>query len=87
MPGLGGSILFVIFFHTTISSLDPDFGSGADVFGVGLVFIMGAGVLALGVVVMGVMAFFYRPFFRGEVLPRDSAPVRLLEVADPPSLR
>jgi amino acid transporter len=74
MPGVGGIILFVVFFMTTISSLDPDFGSGADVCGVGLVFIMGAGVLGLGVVVMGVMALFYRPFFRGEVLRQGTPP-------------
>lgn len=68
MPGLGGLLLFVIFFNTTVSSLDPDFGSGADIGGIGLVFIMGAGVIALGVVTMIVTSFFYRPFFRGEVL-------------------
>lgn len=78
MPGLGGIILFIVFFMTTISSLDPDFGSGADVGGVGLVFIMGAGVIALGVVVMLVMAVFYRPFFRGEVL-KQGTPLLQLE--------
>lgn len=75
MPGLGGAILFVIFINTTVSSLDPDFGSGADVGGVGLVFIMGAGVIALGVVVMLVTALFYRPFFRGEVLGPKTLPL------------
>lgn len=75
MPGLGGIILIVIFFHTTISSLDPDFGSGADVGGVGLVFIMGGGVIALGVVVMLVTSLFHRPFFRGEVLAQGTSPV------------
>jgi amino acid transporter len=85
MPGLGGIILFIIFINTTISSLDPDFGSGADVFGVGLVFIMGAGVLSLGVVVMIVMAFIYRPFFRGEVLKKGSTltPLETDEAAPP----
>ena len=78
MPGLGGILLFIIFFKTTISSLDPDFGSGADIMGIGLVFIMGAGVLAVGVVTMIVMAFFYRPFFRGEVL-KQGTPLLHLE--------
>lgn len=73
MPGLGGIVLIVIFINTTIASLDPDFGSGADVGGVGLVFIMGAGVLALGVVVMIAMAFIHRPFFRGEVLKQGTS--------------
>lgn len=68
LPGLGGIILFVIFLNTTVSSLDPEFGSGADICGVGLVFVMGAGVIVLGLVVMMGMALLYRPFFRGEVL-------------------
>lgn len=59
MPGLGGILLFIIFIKTTILSLDPDFGSGADIGGIGLVFIMGTGLLVLGVVTMIVMAFFY----------------------------
>jgi len=72
LPGLGGILLFIIFIKTTISSLDPDFGSGADIGGIGLVFIMGAGVLAIGVVTMIVMSFIYRPFFRGEVLKQGT---------------
>ena len=72
MPGLGGLILLVIFFKTTISSVDPEFGSGAEVGGVGLVFIMGGGIIALGVLVMIVTAFFFRPFFRGEVLKQGT---------------
>ncbi len=78
MPGLGGVLLFVIFIKTTISSLDPDFGSGADIGGIGLVFIMGAGVLAVGVVTMLVTSIFYRPFFRGEVL-KQGTPLLQLE--------
>ena len=72
LPGLGGILLFTIFIKTTISSLDPDFGSGADIGGIGLVFIMGIGLLVLGVVTMIVMAFIYRPFFRGEVLKQGT---------------
>jgi len=78
MPGLGGILLFIILIKTTISSLDPAFGSGADIGGIGLVFIMGAGVLALGVVTMLVMALIYRPFFRGEVL-KQGTPLLQLE--------
>lgn len=72
MPGAGGVVLFIIFVKTMISSLDPDFGSGADIGGIGLVFIMGMGVLAIGVVTMIVMSFLYRPFFRGEVLKQGT---------------
>jgi len=77
MPGVGGILLFIIFIKTTISSLDPDFGSGADIGGIGLVFIMGAGILALGVVTMIVMSFFYRPFFRGEVIKQGTPLLQL----------
>lgn len=80
MPGLGGILLFIIFIKTLVSSLDPDFGSGADIGGVGLVFIMGAGVLALGVVIMIVMSFLYRPFFRGEVIKQGTP---LLQIDKP----
>ncbi len=86
MPGLGGILLFIIFIKTTISSLDPDFGSGADIGGIGLVFIMGAGVLALGVVTMIIMAFIYRPFFRGEVL-KQGTPLLQLETESTANLR
>jgi len=70
LPGLGGILLFTVFIKTSISSMDPEFGSGDQVFGIGLVFVMGAGVLALGVATMVVMSFFYRPFFRGETLTK-----------------
>lgn len=77
MPGLGGILLFIILIKTTISSLDPDFGSGADIGGIGLVFIMGVGVLTIGVITMIVMSVLYRPFFRGEVLKQGTPLLKL----------
>lgn len=77
MPGVGGVVLFIIFVKTMISSLDPDFGSGADIGGIGLVFIMGMGVLGIGLVTMIVMACIYRPFFRGEVLKQGTPLLQL----------
>jgi len=64
MPGLDRVLLFIILIKTTISSLDPDFGSGADIGGVGLVFIMGVGVLAIRLVTMIMMSVLHCPFFR-----------------------
>ena len=40
--------LFVVFLQTAADSWAPEFGSGSEVFGVGLVFVLGIGILALG---------------------------------------
>lgn len=71
-PVVGGVGLFVVFVQTAIDSLAPEFGSGSEVFGVGLVFILGIGILALGVVVMLVMSRTHPGFFRGDTLKRDT---------------
>ncbi len=63
-PLLGGVALIAFFVKTSIDSIDPEFGSGSELFGVGLVFLLGATVLLLGVVVMFVMARRYPEFFR-----------------------
>ena len=73
-PLVGGVILLVMFFKTAYDSMDPSYGSGSNIGGLGLVFILGAGVIALGAVLM---YFMYRrnpEFFRGEVLSRASQP-------------
>lgn len=69
-PLLGGVILLVMFVKTAYDSMDPAYGSGSSVGGVGMVFILGMGVILLGVVVMLVMARIRPGFFRGEVLAR-----------------
>jgi amino acid transporter len=69
-PLVGGVLLLVFFVQTAVDSMDPEYGSGSQLFGVGLVFLLGVGVLALGVVVM---FFQYRArpgFFRGESITR-----------------
>lgn len=72
-PLVGGAILTVLFVTTLIDSLDPDYGSGSNVAGVGLVFILGMVILLSGVVVMLVMRRRLPAFFRGETLPRAEA--------------
>ncbi|WP_166971730.1 APC family permease [Brevibacterium atlanticum] len=67
-PLIGGVTLLVIFVTTAIDSLDPAYGSGSSVFGIGLVFVLGIGVLLLGVVIMIVQSFRHPAFFRGETL-------------------
>ncbi len=72
-PLLGAVILFVMFLKTAYDSMDPDYGSGSSLGGVGLVFILGTGVIALGAVVMVLMYFRNPGYFRGETLRRGAA--------------
>nr|WP_261797051.1 APC family permease [Corynebacterium provencense] len=67
-PLAGGLVLLVMFFYTAVDSLDPSYGSGSSIGGVGMVFILGAGVLILGVVVMLWVRLRDPSFFRGETL-------------------
>ncbi|WP_183511856.1 APC family permease [Paeniglutamicibacter cryotolerans] len=69
-PLLGGVILLVMFVKTAIDSLDPGYGSGSSLFGVGMVFVLGFSVLLLGVVLMFIMRAKNPDFFRGKTLQR-----------------
>lgn len=67
-PLTGGVILLLMFGKTAIDSMDPAYGSGSQVGGVGMVFVLGMGIIALGVVLVQARR---RPaFFRGETLER-----------------
>ncbi|HEY9425154.1 MAG TPA: APC family permease [Microterricola sp.] len=72
-PLVGGVILAVLFFTTLIDSMNPDYGSGSNVFGVGLVFVLGMVVLLGGAVIMFIESRKRPAFFRGETLSRASA--------------
>lgn len=74
-PLLGGLALITVFVISVVESFDPENGSGASLFGVGLIFYIGFGLLVLGAVVMLVMRRSSPAFFRGETLPR-STPAR-----------
>ncbi|MEV8975600.1 hypothetical protein, partial [Klebsiella quasipneumoniae] len=53
-------------------SMNPEYGSGSEVGGVGLVFVLGVTIIVLGAVIM-VVQYFRRPaFFRGETLAIDA---------------
>ena len=73
LPGLGGMLLLVVFVQTTLDSMDPDFGSGSNIAGIGLVGIIGVVVLGLGVVLMFVQAKVAPAFFSGRVLSKADA--------------
>ncbi|AWB85491.1 APC family permease [Mycetocola zhujimingii] len=69
-PLVGGVILAALFFTTIIESMDPEYGSGSNIGGVGLVFILGMAVIVSGIVIMIIQAIRRPAFFRGETLGR-----------------
>jgi amino acid transporter len=71
-PLLGGLGLFAVLVITLRDSASPDYGSGASVFGVGLVLVLGVGLILLGVVLMLGWRSVQPAFFRGETLHKDT---------------
>ncbi|MBD7956161.1 APC family permease [Microbacterium sp. Sa4CUA7] len=71
-PLVGGLILAVLFVITLRDSMAPDYGSGSNIAGVGLVFILGVTVILLGVAIMIWQAIKRPAFFRGETLSIDA---------------
>jgi hypothetical protein len=73
-PLVGALLLTAAFVFSAIDMVNPDYGYTV-LFGIGGVFVVGIGSLALGVVLMVVWSFFgrARPFFRGETLNEDTA--------------
>jgi amino acid transporter len=67
-PVVGGLLLAAVFAKTLYDMWDPAYGSGSAVLGVGSVFVIGVGLLLLGVVLMLAMERRSPAFFRGEVL-------------------
>jgi amino acid transporter len=78
-PLLGGIMLVVTFFTTAVDSIDPAFGSGSEIGGIGLVFLIGVGVIGLGVVLMLLQRARHPEFFRGETLRRHTPVLNLDE--------
>lgn len=72
-PVLGGVLLAAVFCKTLYDMWNPAYGSGSSVFGVGSVFVIGVGLLAVGAVLMLLMQRRSPAFFRGEVLTRGTA--------------
>ncbi|WP_425832484.1 APC family permease [Streptomyces fractus] len=69
-PLLGGVLLSAVFIKTLVDMWNPAYGSGSSVLGIGSVFVIGVGLLLVGVVIMLVMGRRSPAFFRGEVLNR-----------------
>ncbi len=77
-PLLGGIGLFGVLAVTLRDSASPDYGSGASIFGVGLVLILGLGLILIGLVLMLWWRAREPAFFRGETLRKDT-PVLIID--------
>ncbi|WP_405630262.1 APC family permease [Streptomyces sp. NBC_01174] len=71
-PVVGGILLTAVFGKTLYDMWDPAYGSGSSVLGVGSVFVIGVGLLLLGVVLMEAMRRRAPAFFRSEVLTKET---------------
>ena len=72
LPLLGGIGLALVLVVTLRDSFSPDYGSGAEIGGVGLVFILGIGLILSGLVLMAIQRAQDPAFFRGETLKTDT---------------
>ncbi|GAA3610823.1 APC family permease [Microlunatus ginsengisoli] len=72
-PLLGGLGLFWVLIITLRDSADPEYGSGASVFGIGLVLVLGLGLILIGIVFMLIMRARQPAFFRNETLKHEAA--------------
>jgi amino acid transporter len=71
-PLLGGFGLFAVLIVTLHDSASPEYGSGASIFGIGLVLVLGLGLILLGLVLMITWRAVSPAFFRGETLHKDT---------------
>lgn len=72
-PLLGGLGLFFVLIITLRDSYSPDYGSGANIGGVGLVLILGLGLILVGLLFMMIQRWREPAYFRGETLPMVAA--------------
>ena len=82
LPLLGGLAMAAAFIKSAIDMTDPEYGY--TVFGpIGGVFVIGVGMLALGVPLMIACAVRFKAYFRGETLNADT-PILVPETGEPP---
>jgi len=77
-PLIGGLGLFGVLGVTLHDAASPEYGSGASIFGVGLVLILGVGLIVAGLVLMLAWRATNPAFFRGETLRKDT-PVLIMD--------
>ncbi|WP_151549469.1 MULTISPECIES: APC family permease [Corynebacterium] len=81
-PFIGGALLLIFFFQTSHDAMDPAYGSGSEIFGMGLVFVLGITILVLGVLVMALTWWRNPAFFRSEGLKRGLPSDEMVTVDD-----
>jgi len=69
-PLVGGVILSVIFVTTLIDSTNPDYGSGSNIGGLGLVFVLSMVLFIAGIVLMLLQRRANPAFFEGKTLTK-----------------
>lgn len=72
-PLLGGIMLATVFVISVRESMNPENASGGSIFGIGLVFYMGFGILLLGAVLMVIWRLRSPDFFEGRTLARTTS--------------
>ena len=72
-PLIGGVILSVIFVTTLIDSMNPDYGSGSSIGGLGLVFVLAMVLFISGIVLMLVQRRVNPSFFQGKTLTKGTS--------------
>lgn len=72
LPLAGGLMLAAMFLRLSVASMDPAYGSGGSILGVGTVFAIGVGILLLGALFMLAWRLRAPAFFRGETLRQDT---------------
>jgi len=83
LPGLGAVMLLVAFVLSSIDYASVDAGS-TTIFGIGGVFVIGIGAIALGAVLMLVYSRIAPAFFRGETLRRGKSDLLVHDEPDDP---
>lgn len=71
LPGIGALILIPVGIVEAYHMIDPEYGSGGSVAGIGTVFVVGVLSLAFGVVLMVLWNIKAPAFFRGQTLRRE----------------
>ncbi|MCX6388303.1 MAG: APC family permease [Solirubrobacterales bacterium] len=79
LPFLGALALTGVFVKACIEYVDPANGSGEAIFGIGLPFVIGVGLLLMGVVAMAYANFAHRPFFVNNSQRETADPALLAE--------
>ncbi|KGJ76946.1 Large neutral amino acids transporter small subunit 2 [Cryobacterium roopkundense] len=72
-PLVGGVILTVIFATTLIDSMNPEYGSGSNIGGLGLVFVLAMVLFISGIVLMLVQRRINPSFFQGKTLTKGTS--------------